>query len=127
MEGILYYSWREYGIALPQEAPELWEELKRTRQELLVLEPALNDGQFTKNPTVNDIVSSHWRHDGRLYVIAVNLSNDGRNASVALPEDFTGSPRNFFSGRPATLNVSGCQLTGGMSGQEVQVYVLGGQ
>ena len=124
VEGILYYCWREYGTALPQEAPELWEELKRTRQELRVLEPALNEGQFTKNPTENDIVSSHWRHEGKLYVIAINLSNEGRNVSVILPENFTGSPRSLFSGRPATLQVADGRLTGGMGGQEVQVYVF---
>jgi len=103
--GLLYFAHK------PRSAP-LWEEMRLLGREVEALTPILSDLSPAPEVTVNDdrIHFGAKRHDGRLYLMAVNTRPETVEATFASPSLAEGQPATvLFENR--TVEIRDGQLT----------------
>jgi len=127
VRGVLWYSYYfQAGSTMPEEAPELWEELQLQVLELEVLREHLIDGTRTLLDTGNERVhGARWNYDGETVVALLNVDRvESYSVDIVVPgaDGFAAHP---FAHRPVpTYSVSGATLSATLGPVEVGVYTL---
>jgi hypothetical protein len=117
--GIVYSSYRAAPTGrmrqyfLPEDAPELWESVGRTNEELMVLAPYFLDPQGPEplDTGAGPLHAAAFRHGKTALVLVVNPALQEASAEIRLPFRPAGPMRELFGG-DAEVAVSGDILGG---------------
>lgn len=122
--GVMMYTVSDpNGYYLPDASPALWSEYVQEAAEVRALAPVLLNGTRSVLTTQPNIYATLWTYGYRMnmLVIVVNTNRTtGQYVDLTLPSRKSIHPQ--FARLPGTLTQNGCQLSGTVPPESVQIY-----
>jgi hypothetical protein len=131
VKGVLYYTFYDGTdikgqVTLNQQAPALWDEIRKQAKEINQLAPFLLKGTRRALPSNTEHVHILiWENETKkiLVIFSTDRSN-ARDLHTAIPASAGRTIVSLFTNRPTGLELNGGILTGRIQPEEVHAYAL---